>query len=268
MSESQINTWLKQAVKNENFCDYTVQIHGNSGKSDGYIGKIQYLTITGKTKTNQTKTLNLVLKTSSQSAKVRSQFAIKKFFEKEIHIYDRVVPQFEILQKEAGVDLLDFVPKCYATKLEENNIEMVILDNLKPKGYDLWDRKVPMTSDHFTLILQNFGKWHAFSMVLRRRKPEIFAKLVENNVNIFPYHIFKVGMFDKIFDYFEEGKNSENSSKYAEIKQLKITKDEAKRAFLDLFEEDPDYRIILHGDSWTNNFLFKQVCIFLKKVFF
>ncbi|EFA06294.1 hypothetical protein TcasGA2_TC009161 [Tribolium castaneum] len=255
MSEKQMREWLQLALKNENFLDFTTQIHGTAEKADGYLGKVIFLTVTGKTKTGA-KTLDLVIKTSSQSAQLRKQITIKLFFQREIHVYERVVPTFAQFAKDSGADLPDFVPKCLATK-EEEQVEMIVLENLKPKGYVLWDRKVPMDCDHVELVLGSFAKWHAFSLALRHKHRKMFAKLMENNVNVFPYHILRNGMDETIYNYLQEIKKSNFGPNCAEIKDFELTRDKIRHIFGNFFEQEPDFHVILHGDCWTNNFLFK-----------
>ncbi|KAJ3646100.1 hypothetical protein Zmor_023707 [Zophobas morio] len=256
MRDNQISDLIQLAVKNENFIDYKLDIHGKSGPGDGYMGKITFVTVTGKTKTQETKTLNLAIKSSTENQIFRNQVPIKLLFEQEIYIYDKVIPTFKKFQQEMGFrsPVLESLPTCYTTQRGEN--EVLVLENLKNRGFDLWDRTVPMDMGHIKTLLKAYAEWHAFSLALRWKNPENCQELVKNYVNMWSYHIHQVEIEPVFFQYHEEVRKFwEKDEK--DIASLKFSKDTINYILHKLIAEDPEYHVISHCDGWTNNFMFR-----------
>jgi hypothetical protein len=99
MSAEKIKGWVYLAMKNKDLLDYTITLEGKSSNADGYLGNIIFITVVGKTK-GQNKSFNLVVKSSKESSLLRQQTPIKEAFDKEIYIYNTVLPAFRKFQKE------------------------------------------------------------------------------------------------------------------------------------------------------------------------
>ncbi|RZC40739.1 EcKinase, DUF1679, and/or APH domain containing protein, partial [Asbolus verrucosus] len=256
--DKKIKEWVKLALKNQDLADYTIDVHGQASKEDGYLGNIIFVTVTGKTKADTEKSLNFVIKSSKESLDLRNQAPIKEAFEKEIFIYDEVKTAFDDFQHDKGVEkLLEIMPHCYATRITDTG-ELLILENLRPQGYSLWDRKVPMTFAQVKMILKMYGKWHAICMAFRKQRPEIFRKFVENNVNVFSCFVSKTKMVDYFAELFASVRDAVISIDEIDVlKRLQFSKDDVKYILTDMYFDDPDHHVILHGDCWNNNFLFK-----------
>jgi hypothetical protein len=120
----------------------------------------------------------------------------------------------------------------------------------------LSDTKILMTYDHIKLVLQAYGKWHAFSLALRNKRSQTFEKLVKNKINSFSSFVQKMQMVDIMFQVFERAKDLSRITNN-ERELLQFTTSEIKNIFTDFYAEDPARQVILHGDCWNNNFMFK-----------
>ncbi|KAJ3666347.1 hypothetical protein Zmor_001795 [Zophobas morio] len=98
MCDKRVSDLIELLIAEENFIEYKIQVHGKTERGDGYLGKITFVSVTGKTKKENTKELNLVIKTSAQNELLRNELPIKELFELEIYIYDKVVPTFRNFQ--------------------------------------------------------------------------------------------------------------------------------------------------------------------------
>jgi hypothetical protein len=256
MSVNKSEEWIQLIVKSEDLLEYKIHVEGKSKKDEGYLSNILFVTVNGKTTTGENKCLHLVIKSSKPSDKFRQQIPTKEIFEKEIYIYNSVVTSFRTFQEEMGKEnFLDFISRCYAAQISDSG-ELLIFENLKCQGYNLWDRKIPMTYDHIKLVLQAYGKWHAFSLALRNKRSQTFEKLIKNNTNSFSSFVQKVQMVDTMFQVFERAKDlSRITSNEREL--LQFTTSDIKNIFTDFYAEDPARQVILHGDGWNNNFMFK-----------
>ncbi|XP_063932837.1 uncharacterized protein LOC135144713 [Zophobas morio] len=257
MCDKRVSEVLKLVTKDENFIDYKIQVHGKTERGDGYLGKVTFASVTGKTKNEDTKELNLVVKTSAENELLRNELPIKRFFELEIYIYEKVIPTFTNFQQEMGFesDILKSLPTCYLTRNFENN-EALILENLKARGFEMANRKIPLTFLQVRLVLEGYGKWHAFSLALRYKQPETFKRLVKNYGNMWSTYISQVKMAHIFFQYYEEVRKFWEDDK--NVASITFSESEVTSILMSLVFEDLDHAVILHGDSWTNNFMFKE----------
>ncbi|XP_063932769.1 uncharacterized protein LOC135144646 isoform X2 [Zophobas morio] len=256
MCEKRVSDLVELVARNENFLEYKVEVHGKTGRGDGYLGKVTFVSVIGKTKNKDTKELNLVIKTSAQNELLRSQLPVRELFELEIYIYDKVVPTFKNFETEMGFesDVLKSLPTCYLTQNLEND-EALILENLKLQGFDVANRKVPLSFEHIRLVLKSYGKWHAFSLALRYKRPETFKQLVKNLGNMWSRYILKTNLTPVFLQYYEEVRKFWENNK--DVASVKFSEHEVKSILISLVSEDLDQAVIIHGDCWTNNFMFK-----------
>lgn len=255
----QINQWVKFALQNTNFTKYEVEIQGTAGTGDGFLSNITFARV--KTLNNNSKPIYyyLVIKSSKESTILRRQFPLQDCFEKEIYIYNTVKPVFENLQKSCGANhLLDFLPFVYTTQKTRLS-ELLILEDLSIKNFKLWNKLTPMTFNHIKLCLEAYANWHAFSIALKRKKITEFHKLVkENNINIQSNIIIKLKMLDLHCEMYETECLKALGDEINNLKNtVAFTKDEIKFALIDIFFEDTEDHVILHGDGWNNNFMFR-----------
>lgn len=139
MAVSVIEKCVQQIVDKQNIKNYQFEIEGGSSKGDGYLGDITFVTIIGQTESNIKKKFDIVIKSAAKSKRFRERVPIRNCFMKEIYHYETVVPVFKNLQKDENVQgLLNYIPDIYASQKTEGN-EFLALENLKMKGFSVWD---------------------------------------------------------------------------------------------------------------------------------
>ena len=256
-SENEIRSWLEVALKDENFKDISVKIQGNSEKGDGYMGDIIFVSVEGTTDNQSSKKYDLVLKCSKKSKALRETSPVKEAFLNEILMYKEVLPYFIQYQKEKGVAApFNSVPKCYGS-FTGKNMEIIVLENLKSNGYELWPRKEPLSRRHIDLIVTEYGKYHATSLALQHQRPTEFHKFVDSISDIM--EIFaKTSDIQNLFatpidESYDLLKDDLDDSILVRWKEFKT---QIKSIFEDLVKESAGIRVILHGDCWNNNFMF------------
>jgi len=165
-----------------------------------------------------------------------------------------------------------------------------MLEDLTPQGFVMAKSKI-LDYPHLSLAIQSLGEFHAYSFITRAANPTNFEKLrrieeiafsqqsldknsIINSIKM-PNIVLKVLCislilkvinieFKNVFSLFfvqilaNEGKHySERYQRFLDnIIQNMIDAVDGKAA-------EP-YAVVNHGDSWTNNILFKydQVCIY------
>ncbi|KAJ8957800.1 hypothetical protein NQ314_006475 [Rhamnusium bicolor] len=134
-------SWVEESLDNTKLKNYQINIDGKSEKGDGYAGEIVFVSVNGASNENKKKVLHWVIKHAKRNAHLRKTIPMKAAFDNEIYIYDKVLPTFKKFQLEKNVlDVFESVPKCYKTLIFDD-MEVLVLDNLKKRGYELHDKK-------------------------------------------------------------------------------------------------------------------------------
>lgn len=247
------NRIIESVAQSKGFQNYKIDVQAGSLKGDGYLGIIKTVKIRDK---NQE--LNLVIKSALSGEQLRQQAPVRKAYEREIYMYTTVFPEFRNFSQERNIrNEFTEIAKCYASLLKENE-ECLVLENLKEIGFRLWNRKIPMNSDHVGLVFKTYGKFHATGLALKHFKPEKYGELSKNLVNIFEdgteegKEKFKESAKVIFENGFKAVANSEKAtqalSRFAQGFSEYILKEGV---------EVNKYCTILHGDCWCNNMMYK-----------
>ncbi|XP_042872423.1 uncharacterized protein LOC122253423 [Penaeus japonicus] len=179
-------------------------------------------------------------------------------FEKETGFYREIVPLLNAELQSIGQDPLKFA-RCFATFTGKHS-EVIILEDLRPGGFQMFDRKKGMDKAHTTLVVKELGRLHAASKLMMGKLP---YKLEE-----------KYPFIKKDFTSFSEnpdaGVNSifksylHNAAEIAEriggyenvVKWLRNAAPDSINMFEEQIKSNPPFEVICHGDCWNNNVLF------------
>ncbi|XP_008207762.1 uncharacterized protein LOC103316329 isoform X1 [Nasonia vitripennis] len=202
--------------------------------------------------------LHLVAKMLPPTDFQRSIFDSAFTFKKEIFLYEELIPMYRSLYKGA----FDVVPECYGCALSSKNgadevdeDAVILLENLKVKGYYMADRHEGLNYDHLKIAVTTLAKFHAIGLSIKHKKPaylatvQTYAKpLAVGSQNMFP---FLDGMLEAL-------SNDPSTSKYVDcIKMTRDPEDIAKSYFQSLEPTDP-WACVVHTDFWVNNALFHK----------
>jgi Ecdysteroid kinase-like family len=94
--------------------------------------------------------------------------AIKEFqvFPREIKVYGHILPTFERIYREAGVEVT-FGPACL--KCETEPYEVIVLNDLNADGYRVIERLTSLDADHLFVVLKKLAQFHAVSMIYHEK---------------------------------------------------------------------------------------------------
>ncbi|XP_063932892.1 uncharacterized protein LOC135144750 isoform X2 [Zophobas morio] len=229
--ESEIKSWLDIILEKENLKNLSVQISGKTEKGDGYIGDVVFARAAGTAENESTKEYDLVLKCSKSSQALR--------------------------EDRRGIsEVFKNIPKSYGTLALENR-EVVVLENLKSIGYELWPRQKPLTRKHIDLVMQAYGKYHATSIAFKQQEPEKYQEIVNTlreNLKSFAKSGPGLTTMKKcVEDAYEILKNDLDESTLLKWKSL----GDNIQSVLEEIRNAEAMNVILHGDCWSNNFMYK-----------
>ncbi|XP_012261909.2 uncharacterized protein LOC105689461 [Athalia rosae] len=229
-----------------------------SNKGDNYVGVLHRIIIEGKKNGIPTK-VPVIMKVPPKNETSRMVVQIDHLFPREHYFYAKIVPTFNEFLKTHN-KLMENIPECYFST-SDNRKEAVCLEDLGVKGFVMRDRLKEMDFAHASIIMKTWGRFHALSFALRDQRPDIFKSeiaamkeaLWRPEVVQHPDVVTRVNTLGK---YVKMALAQENS-KYLE-KFTKFLSDVPRHleTSCDGSLAEP-YAVLNHGDSWSNNMMFR-----------
>lgn len=181
-------------------------------------------------------------------------------FKKEALFYENIVPVLNVELTAIGLESLQLA-RWYYTSLEEGQ-DIMFLEDLRLKGFKMFDRMKGMDAPHTLLVLKELGRLHAASLLLQTKfrneslaDKHSFLKLGWLNFPR-PAEKFLSKIFTTVMENAADILNMVGGYEMAEkwLHKNKTTPLDVLRSHLT--KEDPFY-VICHGDCWNNNMLFR-----------
>nr|XP_023023756.1 uncharacterized protein LOC111511914 [Leptinotarsa decemlineata] len=254
--KNEIVSCIEKSVNSEFFSEVKIDFAGTNEKGEGYVADFIFATVRGIDKDNKTKEIHLAVKYGKRGKEFRDNMMfITDGYKREIFVYDKIFGAFKKFQRQKNMtDTFSSVPKCYGTFLSDN-IEALVLENLKQKGLKLHSATVPMNMQHIRLVLKNYAELHALSFALRDQDKESFDEIAADLKSIMISFISNTDVFkgnDHLSIKLREIGREDLAIKYEN--KMEKSKD---IVLLQVLEDVPQESVVTHGDCHNNNFLFK-----------
>ncbi|XP_065366731.1 uncharacterized protein LOC135959657 [Calliphora vicina] len=183
------------------------------------------------------------------------QFMIKewKIFVKEHTTYSKYIAAFQRYYQTAGCNV-KLAPRLYDPTKTVINDDVLILEDLRLKGFTNFNRHLGLDLVHTKAVLQKLAQFHAASAQHFMKEgpyPTMYSKSLSSDVDLFENHRIKLN------EIFRENLDFYGNFKYMEEK-LKIFFE----TYPDPFQLESDWKtnkfnVLNHGDCWTNNIMFQ-----------
>lgn len=261
LSDSVVKLIDEIAVK-EKILNHKLETDAGSNHGDGFIGQMFAVKLVGTKETGgnmENVTYNLLCKVPPSSS-TRCEFYQTSFaFEREIEMYTKVLPMFADYQEGKGLqpsDRFDSYPKVHAAFYgEETEHQVLIMDDLRPQNFQMFTRQQSTNIEHATLVLTELAKYHAISFALKDQRPKLFDQLKRTDVYLEMLQESKVcAVIDEALDRcYGMLKNERYKQILADLRAnyMHFIEKSSRE------EEIGDCGVIIHGDCWNNNFLFR-----------
>lgn len=179
-------------------------------------------------------------------------------FEKEAKFYLDLVPEMNAVLSSIGLKELKF-PRCVYATLEKHK-EIIFLEDLRPQGFKMTDRRRGLDKAHVLLALRELGRLHAASLLVEAQKPN------KSMYDRFPflkktwsYFLKKESAFMEVF----EGQMKYSKKILTQVggyeKAIRWIDDTLPK-IADVIHEQVNnvkVKMVCHGDFWSNNMLFR-----------
>lgn len=263
-SEELIQKLLLPALQKLKIKDYKLESKNGTVKGDGYLGLILAIKVIFNKAATAKQQLNFILKATPRDETCRDYAPIRKYFEREIYAYTELIPAFEKFQMKKSIPKpFNCTVKYYNACLDEG-FEGLLLEDLKAENYKHWNRRLAMDENHAKVVLKELGRLHALSFAIRDQAPEDFKTLTSNLDDIFKEGMLMMKMDEGVSLQIKIAANMlANKGFIRESEIFNILARKTSEIFSTYSVMDDQLSVILQGDSWCNNFLFKyEVCDF------
>ncbi|KAG5676170.1 hypothetical protein PVAND_006019 [Polypedilum vanderplanki] len=261
-SEIVVTDYIRQSLDKvaiaEGFKNYTIDVDHGSSIGDGFIGIILKVTIQEHDSDHK---LIVLAKIPPPNKARREAMGSMKFFEREIFIYNVMLPEFVEFQKEKKIpESMGFFnfPKVYFAEInEELDESIIIMEDLRQKDYKMWSKFDPVNYEHTKHIMTALGRLHALSFAMKAKKPELFEKYKKINdyfLDSFQDNNFKTFLEQSVVTA-SNSLDIADEKKKAKVLKLNENLFELLATCLDKETTEP-FAVMNHGDCWVNNFLF------------
>lgn len=250
---------LEKVALAEGFQNYSFNIEAGSGVGDGFVGILFKVTII---ENDSDKQLHVVVKAPPENMARRKDFGAMEMFEREVYVYNVVLPEFTQFQEEhritKSMGFFNF-PKCYFAEFNiERDDSLIIMEDLRTTEHKMWDKFVPTNYEHTKLFVGALGRFHAVSFAMKQQRPEQFAKFKKMNDQMTEKMTSDqmVMMMSSSIDRAVGTLNDNEQQKKNKILNVKDNFASIMRELVSGEMSEP-YSIIGHGDCWSNNFMYK-----------
>lgn len=268
---TKLNEIFSSILSKQKISDCTLQLTSGSSDGDGFIGRISRVIVTGKYENGETITKSYICKYPPEDQLEKDKYNSMDCFEREVYVYNHVLPEFEKIQHEYGIyderEGFFAYPKCYHAEYDgESNYSILILEDLTSSGYQMHSTTniVITEAEQMSMLFCLMGKFNAVSFALSRHKPEIMKTFKTLNNTLFralsTNQLGPIG-FRHCKLALESVKDDQEKVKLIEKVSPNIWDKIAE--FCDSKLSEP-YNVLAHGDCYINNMMFKyEVNIYL-----
>ncbi|XP_050511294.1 uncharacterized protein LOC126887687 [Diabrotica virgifera virgifera] len=226
---------------------------------ENYGGELFKIDVTiQEISTKKKDVLHLVGKIIPQSEGAQAAFNVQMTFKSEIAFYEKIVPELQGFQKKHNIqEVISCFPKYYGSRLNLNGSDkvdrdgVILLENLKVKGYHNLDRYIGYNLEDTKLLLRDLAIFQSTVVALKIKEPDVFNRKVKPFCN---NYMVRSGSnpFKKMVLVIEEI--------LAESEECKPFIPKVKRAW-DKGDSKTEVRepfaTICHRDLWLNNTMTK-----------
>lgn len=237
-----------QVVEIKNFTKNPATVKGENYFSALYLLNIEYFM---DSDTENVQQVSLILKTRLESDLISQ-------IEEDFDVFAREAEYYTLISEEAQILLDEIKDKTiFGPKAVYVDDRIIVMENLKLKGFNIKEVKKGLNLNQCHLVLQKLAKFHAVSMVLYKKNPDMFRYHLPGNISEHPspIHAMYAQAIKSTIDYC---KTQEDLQEY--VPKLESFSTTIIAKMINVFSRNLSdrYHVLNHGDMWVNNLMFQE----------
>ncbi|XP_030030729.2 uncharacterized protein LOC115447683 [Manduca sexta] len=252
ISEPQL-AYIRDVLEKRGYKDTKVTIQAVGKDGDNFIASVKRIVVR-----NENGEFRMIAKFATQHELLRANMGLESLFRNEHIMYTSVLPKFHELEEQADLpkeDRLRF-PVCYGSSTAAPH-EVILLEDLQVPGFIMMDRFETLSDECIKSGLKKLALLHSLSYALKNKELDVFNE-------------YKSTLFNMWADVANRPNITTFSKPIENVLSTLVDGDQRKRLIKDSIvhglklglklenhDKDSKYSAILHGDSWTNNILFR-----------
>ncbi|XP_018566817.1 uncharacterized protein LOC108907562 [Anoplophora glabripennis] len=251
---AQVYKTLDQLV-NGDVDNFEITIQNPNKKGEGFMGEMLFVSLKHK---KSHKEVNVIVKQAFREKAIRDSIPIRDIFMNEIYFYSKIWARLDKFQQQVPTKYhFQKIPKCLASVSNENS-EYLVMENLKLQHFQTHEKKIPLSKEHYQLIVREYGKFHGISFAYKALYPEEYAEMAKGLVDIYADMSGREFFQNGIKYLYEIGIESlQPGVDDAVIEKFRPYLENYLDVFVDSVKLKTKYTVITHGDCWSNNMMFK-----------
>ncbi|CAH0697457.1 unnamed protein product [Spodoptera exigua] len=234
--------------------DFEYNVDCISGKRANYIANVFRVEISERD--SKEHNYSVIIKTLVNTER---QVLYHKLHEREVLAYNKVISKFKDIQNVLYEHERLELTECLHSNTE-NSREIIILEDLTTKGYDV-DGKLAKYENlgikEISTVFAELAKFHTLSFVFQFKDPVVFKEInTEFHDLLYQNHFLnKTKLRDYFFESFEMSLKlvtDEDAREKLETVKSKLLQ------LLQMYVKPSKTNVFCHGDCWVNNMLFKH----------
>ncbi|XP_013110859.1 uncharacterized protein LOC106089560 [Stomoxys calcitrans] len=226
------------------------KVSSATAKGENYLSALYMLDVRYKNNVDdesETWERSFMLKTRLENELVEQLEEHLDVFVREAQYYTAISDEID---KLLGADVSIFGPKT--VYVDER---IIVMENLKLRGYSIGDVKQGLNESQCLLVLRKLGKFHAVSMVLYGKNPDIFRFHLPGNISDHPspMHMIYKACVKTTIEYCNA---TEDLKKF--VPKLEVFGQSIIAKLINVYSRNLNdrYHVLNHGDVWVNNLMF------------
>lgn len=249
---------LDQIAIDEGFVDAQKNVVSGSNHGDNFLGILTSVVLRGQRNGCNDAELHLLCKLAPDNVHRREAFKSESVFKRECEAYNQILPTFLAFQLAKGVnenDCFTAYPKCYAAVANADTNEfIVIMEDLRPKGFLMRPKCETNDADHSRLVMEQLGRFHGISFAMKDQQPEVFVRFTRLN-DLFGLILESPVLAVVVERALRRGENAIDNQKHL-TKVKKLTANWRGVTVECLSADSTRFAVVTHGDTWNNNLLY------------
>ena len=166
-----------------------------------------------------------------------------------------VLPAMYELLEEASPGKYQKLAAQHIYSIPDSKKPLLVLEDLKPEGFRMAEGLHGVNMDHCLLVLRNLARFHAASLALRQKQPEMFQPFTST--------IFREELKSALERFFPVyiKQLAEEVEKWPEYERFAAKLHQLSHNAMDIFinaveRKEDEFTVLAHGDLWLNNVMF------------